>query len=63
MTLFCITKRRISRNRLRDLPFMDLYVRIDKEGKGTARYRTPGRDVSNNWSRILPDAVPLRKPD
>jgi twitching motility protein PilT len=41
--------------RLRDLPFMDLYVRIDDAGKGIARYRTPGRDYSNNWSRILPD--------
>ena len=41
--------------RLRDLPFMDLYVRIDDENKGIARFRTPGRDYSNNWSRILPD--------
>ncbi len=41
--------------RLRDLPFMDLYVRIDDGGKGVARYRTPGRDYSNNWSRVLPD--------
>jgi len=40
---------------LRDLPFMDLYVRIDEAGKGQARYRTPGRDYTNNWSRILPD--------
>jgi len=40
--------------KLRDLPFMDLYVRIDEGGKGVARYRTPGRDYSNNWSRILP---------
>lgn len=42
-------------NRLRDLPFMDLYIRIDSGGKGMARYRSPGRDYSNNWSRILPD--------
>jgi twitching motility protein PilT len=42
-------------NRLRDLPFMDLYVRIDEGGKGVARYRTPARDYSNNWSRVLPD--------
>ena len=42
-------------NRLRDLPFMDLYVRIDDKGKGMARYRTPARDFSNNWTRILPD--------
>jgi twitching motility protein PilT len=42
-------------NRLRDLPFMDLYLRIDEGGKGMARYRSPGRDYSNNWSRPLPD--------
>src|SRR3984957_19102618 len=42
-------------SKLRDLPFMDLYVRIDEAGKGMARYRTPGRDYSNNWSRLLPD--------
>ena len=41
--------------RLRDLPFMDLYVRIDPNGMGMGRYRSPGRDVSNNWSRILPE--------
>ncbi|MDR3423930.1 MAG: ATPase, T2SS/T4P/T4SS family [Alphaproteobacteria bacterium] len=41
--------------RLRDMPFMDLYVRIDTGGKSATRYRTPGRDYSNNWSRILPD--------
>jgi twitching motility protein PilT len=42
-------------SRLRDLPFMDLYIRIDDGGKGMARYRSPGRDYSNNWSRVLPD--------
>jgi twitching motility protein PilT len=42
-------------SKLRDLPFMDLYVRIDEAGKGQARYRTPGRDYTNNWSRVLPD--------
>ena len=42
-------------SRLRDLPFMDLYVRIDDGGRGMARYRTPGRDFSNNWSRVLPE--------
>jgi twitching motility protein PilT len=42
-------------SRLRDLPFMDLYVRIDEVGKGMARYRSPGRDYSNNWSRVLPE--------
>ena len=41
--------------RLRDLPFMDLYVRIDEAGKGIARYRSAGRDYSNNWSRVLPE--------
>jgi len=44
-----------SGTRLRDLPFMDLYVRIDEEGKGVARFRSPGRDYSNNWSRVLSD--------
>ena len=42
-------------SRLRDLPFMDLYIRIDDGGKGMARYRSPGRDYSNNWSRVLPE--------
>jgi len=41
--------------KLRDLPFMDLYVRIDVAGRGQARYRSPGRDYTNNWSRLLPD--------
>ncbi len=41
--------------RLRDLPFMDLYVRIDEGNKGLARFRSSGRDYSNNWSRVLPD--------
>ncbi len=41
--------------RLRDLPFMDLYIRIDEGGRGMARYRSPGRDYSNNWSRMLPE--------
>jgi twitching motility protein PilT len=40
---------------LRDMPFMDLYVRIDEAGKGQARYRSPARDYTNNWSRVLPD--------
>lgn len=44
-----------SSSRLRDLPFMDLYVRIDEKGIGQARYRTPGRDYTNNWSRVLQD--------
>jgi twitching motility protein PilT len=42
-------------HKLHDLPFMDLYIRIDNGGKGMARYRTPGRDFSNNWSRPLPE--------
>jgi twitching motility protein PilT len=42
-------------SRLRDLPFMDLYIRIDEDGKGLSRYRSPGRDYSNNWSRVLPE--------
>ncbi|MDD4616457.1 MAG: ATPase, T2SS/T4P/T4SS family [Alphaproteobacteria bacterium] len=42
-------------DKLRDMPFMDLYVRIDEGGKGMARYRTPARDYSNNWTRVLPD--------
>ncbi|MDD3029189.1 MAG: ATPase, T2SS/T4P/T4SS family [Alphaproteobacteria bacterium] len=41
--------------RLRGLPFMDLYVRLDPKGRGEARYRSPARDYSNNWSRPLPD--------
>lgn len=45
----------ITSTKLRDLPFMDLYVRIDSEGLGQARYRSPGRDYTNNWSRPLPD--------
>ena len=48
-------KESAANTRLRDLPFMDLYVRIDEAGKGLARYRSPGRDYTNNWSRVLPD--------
>ncbi|MBI1273524.1 MAG: hypothetical protein GC131_05530 [Alphaproteobacteria bacterium] len=40
--------------RLRDLAFMDLYLRIDKPGE--ARYRSQARDESNAWSRPLPTA-------
>ncbi|MDP9127371.1 MAG: hypothetical protein M3N08_03805, partial [Pseudomonadota bacterium] len=46
-------------NRLRDMPFMDLYVRIDVAGKGLARFRSSGRDYTNNWSRVLPDKYRL----
>jgi len=44
-----------SATRLRDLKFMDLYVRIDPGSRGIARYRSYRRDYTNNWSRILPD--------
>jgi len=40
--------------RLHDLSFMDLYIRIDKGG--VARYRSHGRDYTNNWTRVLPEA-------
>lgn len=55
MTFFSSQNGTSTGTRLRDLPFMDMYVRIDQAGRGIARYRSPGRDVSNNWSRILPD--------
>lgn len=45
----------ITATRLRDLPFMDLYIRMDDQGLGMARYRSPARDYSNNWSRVLPE--------
>ncbi len=38
---------------LRDLPFMDLYVRIDKNAPG--RYRSSARDYTNRWTRPLPE--------
>jgi twitching motility protein PilT len=43
----------LAAKRLRELPFMDLYIRIDVAGK--ARFRTAARDNSNNWTRVLPD--------
>ena len=55
MTILNLQGTHATGSRLRDLPFMDLYVRIDDGGKGLARYRSPGRDFSNNWSRILPE--------
>ncbi len=55
MTILNLQGEAPTGTRLRDLPFMDLYVRIDDGGKGMARYRTPGRDYSNNWSRVLPE--------
>ncbi|NTU77010.1 MAG: Flp pilus assembly complex ATPase component TadA [Alphaproteobacteria bacterium] len=42
-----------SSKKLRDLPFMDLYIRIDQAGQ--ARYRSSARDYTNNWTRVLPD--------
>ncbi len=38
--------------RLRDLAFMDVYIRIDEPGD--ARYRSHARDYTNNWTRVLP---------
>ncbi|MCL2468870.1 MAG: GspE family protein [Alphaproteobacteria bacterium] len=38
--------------KLSDLSFMDLYLRIDQPGQ--ARYRTPVRDHTNNWTRPVP---------
>jgi twitching motility protein PilT len=46
-------KPRLHHKHLRDLPFMDLYLRIDVPGE--ARYRSPARDQSNAWSRPLPE--------
>ncbi len=40
-------------NKLCDLPFMDLYIRVDQAGQ--ARYRCAARDYTNNWTRILPE--------
>ncbi len=42
-----------SSNKLRDLAFMDLYLRVDQAGQ--ARYRCAARDYTNNWTRNLPD--------
>ncbi|MDE2029904.1 MAG: Flp pilus assembly complex ATPase component TadA [Alphaproteobacteria bacterium] len=56
MTLITPSTDESAGQKLRDLPFMDLYVRIDDKGKGAgARFRSPGRDYSNNWSRLLPE--------
>lgn len=38
--------------RLRDLSFMDLYVRVDQVAQ--ARYRCSAHDYTNNWTRPLP---------
>lgn len=56
MTILSLQGAEPTGNRLRELPFMDLYIRIDEQGRGLARYRSPGRDYSNNWSRVLPDS-------
>ncbi len=42
-----------SSKRLRDLDFMDLYLRLDE--KASARYRSASRDYTNAWTRALPD--------
>ena len=55
MTILSLQGSNPTGTKLSDLPFMDLYVRIDEGGKGIARYRTPERDYSNNWSRVLSD--------
>jgi twitching motility protein PilT len=55
MTSYNLQPAEATGTRLRDLPFMDLYVRIDEAGRGVSRFRTPGRDYSNNWTRVLPD--------
>lgn len=41
--------------KLRDLSFMDLYVRIDQAGP--ARFRSPARDYTNNWIRAVPESL------
>lgn len=38
--------------KLKDLPFMDLYIRLD--AMATPRYRTPQRDKHNMWIQPLP---------
>jgi twitching motility protein PilT len=40
-------------DKLRDLAFMDLYIRVDHPGQ--TRYRAATRDYTNNWTRVLPD--------
>jgi twitching motility protein PilT len=55
MTIMNLQDTETTGTKLREMPFMDLYVRIDEGGKGLARYRSPGRDYSNNWSRVLPE--------
>ncbi len=55
MTVLSLQGTEATGTKLRDLPFMDLYVRIDDGGKGSARFRTPARDYSNNWTRVLPE--------
>ncbi len=39
-------------SKLRDFPFMDLYVHLN--GMHPARYRSPQRDKHNQWTQILP---------
>lgn len=40
-------------DKLVDLAFMDLYIRVDQPAQ--ARYRCAARDYTNNWTRVLPD--------
>ncbi|HAX91164.1 MAG TPA: hypothetical protein DCY07_03015 [Rhodospirillaceae bacterium] len=40
-------------DKLRDLAFMDLYLRIDHPAP--ARFRCAARDYTNNWTRLLPE--------
>lgn len=47
--------------KLRDLAFMDLYVRID--APGSARYRCAARDYTNNWTRVLPESFKAEADD
>ncbi|MCL2473847.1 MAG: Flp pilus assembly complex ATPase component TadA [Alphaproteobacteria bacterium] len=55
MTLLNLNNCNPKGKALKDLPFMDLYVRIDAAGLGQARYRSPARDYSNNWTKVLPE--------
>jgi len=40
-------------DKLIDLDFMDLYIRVDQPDQ--ARYRCATRDYTNNWTRVLPE--------
>lgn len=49
------TQPKMAPQRLRDMPFMDLYVRVDQAGP--ARFRSSARDYTNNWIRIVPETL------